>query len=211
MAKFPAHLFKEPDPDPDTLANLGPLAPLAGVWEGVRGQDTKPTERGGATQRYLERIELAPIDPQTNGPQLFYGLRYHTHILQPGDPATYHDQVGYWLWEPATRSLLHSLTIPRGQVALAKGRARADALEFTVRARRGSTENGICSGGFLEANFRTLSFTNTVTVHDHDRWSYQQTTVLKIKGVRKPFEHIDRNTLRRVRGPRRNPLARAGK
>ena len=49
------------------------------------------------------RIELQPIDPQTNGPQLFYGLRYHTFITKPDQVKTYHEQVGYWLWEPATR------------------------------------------------------------------------------------------------------------
>ena len=32
-----------------------------------------------------ERVELQPIDPQLNGPQLFYGLRYHIHIVKPGE------------------------------------------------------------------------------------------------------------------------------
>jgi hypothetical protein len=51
---------------------------------------------------------------RTNGPQL-YGLRYHTRIVKPDDPETFHDQVGYWLWEPATRAILLTLSIPRGQ------------------------------------------------------------------------------------------------
>ena len=34
---FPKDIFTEPDIDPDTLANLGPLRPLAGVWEGMKG------------------------------------------------------------------------------------------------------------------------------------------------------------------------------
>ena len=211
MTAFPKHLFDEPDPNPDTLANLGPLARMAGVWEGRKGRDVKPTAGGGRAQRYIERIELSPIDPQTNGPQLLYGLRYHTHIVQPGDIATYHDQVGYWLWEPATGRILHSLTIPRGQVVLAKGHSKANAKSFTVRARRGSTENGICSGAFLEQNFRTLSFRITVTVHSKESWSYQQSTILKIRGVRKPFEHSDKNRLHRVRSTIRNPLARTKK
>ena len=33
-------LFTEPDGDPETLANLGPLAPMAGVWEGVKEDPT---------------------------------------------------------------------------------------------------------------------------------------------------------------------------
>jgi hypothetical protein len=191
------------------LANLGPLAALAGVWEGEKGQDVKPTEDGAETQRYVERIELEPIDPQMNGPQLLYGLRYHTHIVKPGEVEMHHDQVGYWLWEPATGRILHSLTIPRGQVVLAKGKAKANASSFTVKARRGSTENGICQGAFLEENFRTDRFEMTVTVHDNDSWSYEETTILKIKGVKKPFDHGDKNTLHRVKAARRNPLARA--
>jgi hypothetical protein len=32
---FPTDVYTEPsDIDPDTLKNLGPLAPLAGIWEG---------------------------------------------------------------------------------------------------------------------------------------------------------------------------------
>lgn len=206
MSKFPQHLFAEPDPDPDTLANLGPLAPLAGAWQGEKGTDVKPTERGAERQRYVETIVLDPIDPQMNGPQLLYGLRYYTHIVKPGEVETYHDQVGYWLWEPATGRIIHTLTIPRGQALLAKGEAAADATTFTVGAQRGSSENGIVSAEFLEENFRTDRFTMTVTVHDDGTWSYDEITMLKIKGVAEPFEHRDTNRLTRIKPPRRNPL-----
>ena len=43
---------------------------------------------------------------------------------------TFHDQVGYWLWEPATGLVMQTLAIPRGQVALAPGRASARRDEF---------------------------------------------------------------------------------
>jgi len=94
-AHFPTDIYTEPDADPDTLRNLGPLAPLAGIWEGRRGVDVHPNAEGSEQDGYLERYELQPIDPQTNGPQLLYGLRYHTHILRPMKPETFHDQVGY--------------------------------------------------------------------------------------------------------------------
>src|SRR5208282_4006527 len=108
---------------------------------------------------------MQPIDPQTNGPQLFYGLRYHTHIVKPGEVETYHDQVGYWLWEPATDMIIHTLAIPRGQVALASGQAGADATSFEVSATRGKTDYGICSAPFLEYAFRTDSFRMKVTLN----------------------------------------------
>jgi hypothetical protein len=196
------------DVDPDTLANLGPLTPLAGLWESDDGLDEHPVAEGTEEDRYLERIELQPIDPQSNGPQLFYGLRYHTHIVRPGEVETLHDQVGYWLWEPATQTVIQMLAIPRAQVAMAAGHAAPDARTFELVAERGSTGFGICSGPFLERAFRTDSFRIRVSVLADDRWSYEQDTLLVSPG-REPFHHRDRATLRRVGPPTPNPLARA--
>src|SRR5580704_2247669 len=139
MTDFPEDIYTEPaDLDVDTLANLGPLRGMAGVWEGVKGLDVKPVGEGPDKQAFVEHIELQPIDPQTNGPQIYYGLRYHTHIVKPGEVETYHDQVGYWLWEAETGLITLTLTIPRGQVVLASGYAAADATKFEVNAVRGS-------------------------------------------------------------------------
>jgi len=193
--------------DLDTLANLGPLAPLAGVWRGVDGVDVHPAAEGTRTSPFEETIELQPIDPQTNGPQLLYGLRYHTHIVKPGEVETFHDQVGYWLWEPAARTVLHTLAIPRGQVLLAMGAAEADATEFEVSATLGSEVDGILSNPFLEQAFRTVSFRMRVTVHDNGTWSYEEHTELRVPDRQGLVDHVDRNTLRRIGDPIPNPLA----
>jgi hypothetical protein len=193
----------------ETLANLGPLAPLAGVWEGERGVDIAPKRSGARTQGFFERISLQPVDPGNNGPQVLYALRYHTWMSKPGEKGTYHDQVGYWLWEPATETVMHSLTIPRGQTVLAAGKASADAKTFTLKAVRGATDYGISSNPYLEENFRTDSFTITVTVHDDGTWSYDQDTVMQIKGQADPFHHRDTNRLTRVAAPTPNPMAPA--
>ena len=112
MSPFPADIYTEPQGySVNTLENLGPLSRLAGIWEGQRGLDIKPKAEGPKKQVYTERIEMQPIDPQTNGPQLFYGLRYHLHITKPDQVKTYHDQVGYWLWEPATQLIVHTLSL----------------------------------------------------------------------------------------------------
>jgi hypothetical protein len=209
MTDFPADIYTEPrDVDVDTLANLGPLRGLAGIWEGTHGLDVKPKADGPRKQAYTERIELQPIDPQTNGPQLFYGLRYHAHITKPGQVKTYHDQVGYWLWEPATGSVIHTLTIPRGQVVMAGGHAAADAASFEVVATADSATFGIRSVPFLEHAFRTTEFRLRVTVHADGTWSYEEDTVLVIRGQAEPFHHTDGNTLTRVAAPTPNPLAR---
>ncbi len=209
MSEVPNDIYTEPeDVDVDTLANLGPLTGLAGVWEGLRGIDVNPKPEGPRRQAFLEHIDLQPIDPQANGPQLLYGLRYHTHIMKPDEVETYHDQVGYWLWEPATEALIHTLTIPRGQAALATGKAARTATSFEVVARRGSTENGICSGCFLEQAFTTTEFRLKVTINRDGSWSYFEDTILIVKGQTEPFHHTDANTLTKIGEPEPNPLAR---
>ena len=205
MNRFPEDIYTEPTGiDVDTLANLGPLSGMAGIWEGVRGLDVKPKAEGPKRQAYVERIELQPIDPQTNGPQLFYGLRYHTHIVKPQQVKMYHEQVGYWLWEPAAGSLIHTLTIPRGQIVMATGRASADAKQFELVAARGA----IRSNPFLEYAFNTIEFRIKVSINADGTWSYDEDTVLMIRGQAEPFHHTDRNTLSKVAEATPNPLAR---
>ncbi|HVA06597.1 MAG TPA: heme-binding beta-barrel domain-containing protein [Acidimicrobiales bacterium] len=203
----PKDIFTEPDADPDTLANLGPLRPLAGVWTSDRGLDTHPVAVGAEESTYVEHYELQPIDAQTNGPQLFYGLRYHTHILEVSKQETFHDQVGYWLWEPATNAVVFTLGIPRAQVAIAGGSAEPASRDFEVRARRGHPVWGISSGPFLDEAFRTLSFRLHVTIESDMCWSYEQETVLQVQGVPEPFGHTDRNRLTKVAEPTPNPMA----
>ena len=202
-------IYTEPDGEPDTLANLGPLAALAGIWESATGSDQHPVADGTEANAFAERYELQPIDRQTNGPQLLYGLRYHTHIVKPGETETFHDQVGYWLWEPATHTVTLTLGIPRGEVLLAGGTAEPDADEFEVHAALGSEVYGILSNPFLDQAFRTLSYRMTVTVHPNATWSYEEEGVLDIPDRDEPFSHIDRNTLTRIGPPTPNPLAQA--
>jgi hypothetical protein len=210
MSEAPRDIYTEPRPiDVDTLANLGPLRAMAGIWQGTRGLDVKPKAEGPKKQVYVERAELQPIDPQTNGPQLLYGLRYHTHMTKPDEVKTYHDQVGYWLWEPATGTVIHTLTIPRGQIAMAAGSAAADATRFELTATQGLDTWGICSAPFLHVAFRTTEFRITVTVNADGSWGYEEDTVLQIEGQAEPFHHVDRNVLHRVAEPTPNPLARA--
>jgi len=182
MYHYPADIYTEPEPDTDTLANLGPLTGMAGIWTSADGMDVNPKPDGPEHQPFIERYELQPIDAQTNGPQLFYGLRYHTRIVKPDDPETFHDQVGYWLWEPATRAILLTLSIPRGQTAMAVGQATPDAKAFTLAAVRGSLTNGIVSNPFLEQAFRTDRYTIKVEIHTDGTWSYEQDTLLIVPG-----------------------------
>jgi hypothetical protein len=208
MSAFPDDIFTEPrDVDPDTLANLGPLTRLAGIWEGRKGIDLAPKADGPERRVYLERIEMQPIDPQANGPQLLYGLRYHVHINTEEEAITFHDQVGYWLWEPATGVVMQTLAIPRGQSLLAGGQAKPNGAGLIVAAKRGETEFGITSTAFLEYAFRTDSYQLDVTFDADGSWSYVSDTTLVVRGRPEPFLHRDRNTLHRVAAPTPNPLS----
>jgi len=215
---YGADVYTEAEGDDDTLANLGPLRALAGIWTSDDGADVHPVGPGSDITGtvidhdehnvFVERYELHPIDAQTNGPQLFYGLRYHTHIVRPGEIETFHDQVGYWLWEPAARMILLSLAIPRGQVALASGVAEPDATEFEVSAALGSETFGILSNPFLDRAFRTVSFRMRVTVHEDGSWSYEQHTQMRMPDRADLVDHVDRNTMKRIGDALPNPLAR---
>ncbi len=209
MIQFPDDIYTEPsNVYVDTLKNLGPLRGMAGIWQGSRGLDVKPKAEGPKKQVFVEHIELQPIDPQTNGPQLFYGLRYHTHVVKPDQVKTYHDQVGYWLWEPATNCVIHTLAIPRAEIVMAVGKASSDAKEFELVATNDSPNFGICAAPFLDYAFKTIEFRIKVTINPGGTWSYDEDTVLLIKGQAEPFHHTDRNTLTKIAEPTTNPLAR---
>jgi hypothetical protein len=200
-------IYTEAPGEADTIANLGPLRPMAGIWVGSKGSDAHPVAEGTERNTFVERYELQPIDRQTNGPQLYYGLRYHTHIVKPGEQETFHDQVGYWLWEPAAKAVTLTLAIPRAQVLLASGPAEPDAKDFELTAALGSTIFGILSNPFLDEAFRTVSYRIHVTINDDGTWSYEEEGVMQIPGQDEPFHHIDGNTLTRVAAPTLNPLA----
>ena len=55
MTAFPADIYTEPSNlDGQTLANLGPLRRMAGLWRGEKGVDVKPKAQGPKTQVYVE-------------------------------------------------------------------------------------------------------------------------------------------------------------
>lgn len=206
MLTHPPDIFTEPsDISPDGLANLGPLRRLAGVWQADKGVDVNPKADGPERREFIEHIRMDVIDPQANGPQLFYGLRYHIHINTPEEDITFHDQVGYWLWEPATGLIMQSLTIPRGQIALASGTAKPGDTKISVSAKRGDVRYGICSTALLDENFRTDSYRCDITFNDDGSWTYLIGTELFVRGA--PFNHHDTNTLKLVEAPKPNPWA----
>jgi hypothetical protein len=178
---------------------LGPLADLVGIWEGDKGDDIAPSDdRGTENNKYRERIVFEQVGPIQNHEQNLHVLRYSTRASRIGEENTFHEELGYWSWEPATREVLRCFLIPRGIALIAGGRAERDAREFRLEAKNGSGTFGICVNPFLDREFKIVSYEMTLRVIDPDTFIYEQDTVLQIPGQKEPFHHRDRNTMKRV-------------
>lgn len=182
---------------------LGPLGPLQGIWEGDRGSDVAPSDkpannRQPVTSPYRERMVYEPTGRVDNHEQHLWGLRYATKVWRIGATDPFHEEVGYYLYEPATGLIMRSFMPPRGMAVLAGGKAAADARKFLVEAKAGDEVFGICSSPFLIAEFKTVRYTAEFEVVDDDTLRYEAHTFLQMKGKEALFDHVDGNTLRRV-------------
>ena len=178
---------------------LGPLSTLIGVWEGAKGDDIAPSDdRGTENNKYRERIIFEQVGPIQNHEQNLHVLRYSTRASRIGEENTFHEELGYWSWEPSTKEVMRSFLIPRGIALIAGGKAEKTATEFHLVATHGSCTFGICVNPFLDREFKIISYELTVHIHDKDHFSYEQDTVIQMPGQKEPFHHRDRNSLTRV-------------
>jgi hypothetical protein len=189
-----------PVPSP---ADLGPLAALAGTWEGSSGVDVAFSNSLGESldTPYRERIVLSPFGPVDNGVQCLFGLDYRMAAwrtaVAEADP--FHTEVGYWLWDASAGQVMRCFMVPRGSTLLAGGPASADDRSFVLQAEAGSESYGILSNLYLAAQARTSLYQVRVDVADDGSWSYESTTTVELaKRPGEPFAHTDRNTLQRV-------------
>jgi hypothetical protein len=184
-------------------SELGPLGPLQGIWEGERGNDVAPSDkpaddRQPTTSHYRERMVFEPTGPVDNHEQKLYGLRYSTKAWRIGSADPFHEELGYWMVEPATGLILRCFMPPRGMTILAGGTAPAEARRFSLEARAGDEVFGICSSPFLTAEFKTVRYTLDVELLNDETFRYESHTFLRMKGREALFDHVDGNTLRRV-------------
>lgn len=184
----------------ENIINLGPLAPLAGRWTGTKGHDTAPgDDRGTETNLFREEFVFEPIGRVDNHEQMLYGLRYLRVAWRIGEPAPFHEQVGYFLWDVKTESAMHSFFVPRGIGVLAGSKAPPKARSFKFQAELGSPTFGILSNPFLDREFKTVRYEGKLEIVSHDSFSYEEDTVIQIKNQPSLFHHIDKNTLTRVK------------
>src|SRR5947209_5941068 len=118
---------------------LGPLASLIGIWEGDKGDDIAPSDdRGTENNKYRERIVFEQVGPVQNHEQNLHVLRYSTRASRIGEQNTFHEELGYWSWEPSTQEVMRCFLIPRGIALIAGGKAPMTAQEFHLEATSGS-------------------------------------------------------------------------
>lgn len=186
----------------DTVRNgidYGPLAQLLGKWVGNNGLDNAPDANANPDlSAYVDELTFTLGGPAENAEeQQLVTLMYHHVVRKQENGQIFHEQVGHWLYEPATDVIMHSLSIPRGVCLLAGGRYQSSTDEsiFDVTAAADSDSYGIVQSPFMLERAKTNKFQLRLSVSG-DLLRYRQVMSLHIYG--KDFEHIDESTLQRV-------------
>ena len=182
--------------------DYGPLAALVGTWKGDQGVDRAPEPDGEERNPYYETITFEAAGDVTNAEQQTLSVvRYHQVVSRKSNDKVFHDQVGYWLWDPADNTIVETFTIPRGVAVVAGGSLappteEGQELVFEVSADASSPEFGIVQAPFMFRQAKTTGFTHSMTVVG-DQLSYSESTILDIYD-KKSYDHKDVNTLQRV-------------
>ncbi len=180
--------------------DYGPLAVLIGTWTGDNGLDVAPESDGIEQNPYYETITFEAAGDVTNAEQRTLSIvRYHQVVQRKSNDKVFHDQVGYWLWDPADNSIVECFTIPRGVAVVANGTlGEVDDpwQELVLEVRTDPGSDWIAQTPFMAANASTTGFAHRLTVRG-DNMSYSETTLLDIY-EQSGFEHVDENTLQRT-------------
>ena len=177
--------------------DYGPLTNLIGSWEGDKGLDVAPEPDGSAESPFYETIDFTACGTAENAEsQELAVIRYPQIVSRKSNGEVFHDQTGYWMWDPSTRVVMQSLAIPRAVCVLAGGGAAETDGETTLEVHAAMDDRnwGVIQSPFMRDNARTVRFSHKLTVGS-DSITYSETTVLEIYG--RKFEHTDANELHR--------------
>ena len=178
--------------------NLGPLAPLAGKWEGENGIDISITQGAVKETHYREELTLDPLGPVNNTGQVLYGLKYATTAWPLGQEAAFHQEVGYWLYDADAGLVMRCFMVPRGVMINAGGPVKPGARRFDLTAEHGSATFGVLSNPVIERMAQTVRYILNVQVMDDGRFRYKEDTQLKFQHTGDVFHHTDENTLTKI-------------
>jgi len=181
-----------------TGIDYGPLKELIGVWEGDKGLDVAPEPEGTENNPYYETITFTAIGDVTNAEaQVLSVVHYRQIVRRKSNDEVFHDETGYWMWDPVGKLVMHSLVIPRGVCVLAGGKYTgskdiAGSVTIEVTANINDKDWKIIQSPFMQEMARTTEFRHEITV-GNGKLSYSETTVIYIYG--RVFEHTNRNEL----------------
>ena len=181
--------------------DYGPLTELIGVWKGHKGMDIAPEPEGTEENPYYETITFTEGGTVDNAESQTLSILFYRQIVQrKSNDEVFHDQTGYWLWDPREKVVMHTLTIPRAVCLIAGGNynGEKDADGSTVIEVVAGIDNkdwGIVQSPFMQKNAKTTAFQIKVNV-GNGKMTYAETTMLDIYG--RVFEHTDANELIRV-------------
>ncbi len=181
--------------------DYGPLAFLVGKWTGDKGMDIAPESDGTIEENpyYEELLFETAGDVDNADRQNLAIVRYHQKVYRKSNNEQFHDQVGYWLWDAAENTVMHTISIPRGVTLVAGGSFDPASINGNSALLRVASEDGgdwgIAQSPFMRDNAKTTGFKMNLKV-DGDKISYSQTTYLFIYG--KDFDHTDKSSLTRV-------------
>ena len=180
------------------VVDYGPLTDLVGVWKGDKGMDVAPEPDHTAKSPYYETITFTPSETVDNADsQVLTIVHYHLIVQRKENDKVFHNQTGYWLWDPREKTIMHSFTIPRGLCVLAGGshdgeKDKRGNVIFEVAASLEDENWGLGQSQFMKKNALTTSFKQRFSI-GNGQIIYSQTTMLEIYG--KTFEHTDANVL----------------
>ena len=180
---------------------FGPLQGLIGTWKGDQGHDESPEPDGTERNEYTETISFSPIGDVDNAEtQELVSLHYHQVVHRIRDGKEIHNQTGYWIWDSASQTVMHSFAIPRALCVVAGGQYDAsqgddETTVLEVSAGLGNPDWPIAQSPFLRDNASTSKFTQRLTF-SADQLHYRQTTLVDIYDY-EAFEHTDESVLQR--------------
>ena len=182
--------------------NYGPLAFYIGKWESDKfsGKNRAPDpSREVENTKFRQEMSFEPIGDVNNHEQKLYALKYCTKAWEEGEEEeSFHEEVGYFIWDQANKQVLKSFIVPRGIAVNAGGTCEIDSKEFSVSADVGSETYGICSNLFLDEEFKSVKYDITFKQTGANSFSYEEVTKLKIKGRKELFDHAESNIFTRV-------------
>jgi hypothetical protein len=181
--------------------DYGPLQHLIGTWEGDQGIDIAPEPDGEENNPYYEAITYEDIGDLSNAEEQELAAVYYRQIVRrKSNDEVFHDQTGYWIWDAAAKTVMHSFVIPRAVSVVAGGTFSGETddegrvvLELT--AKLGDPDWGIVQSPFMAKKASSIEFRQKVIV-GNGKMAYSQTTLVDIYG--KVFKHTDDNKLSRV-------------